>query len=322
MRTRLPLLLLATGGVACTSAPPAAPPSPRYPAHPGFDSYYYPGDAAMRAWRAPASPYEWVGYYLTAPCHRDPSWAGRRAALDAMGWGIAVLYVGQQTWEGQAEAAPPPAGLPAAGAAGVGSDTTRRTPADSLRADSLRRATPAGDRVHAVAPATPACAPAQLMAGRGEIDAADAARQAAAEGFPTGTVIYLNVERMDSVPAAMHDYVRAWARALLADGRYRPGLYVHVRNAAALAASLRAELAAAGLAGEPRLWVANAAGFDLTRTPAESGHPSAAIWQGAFDVRETWGGVTLRIDANVARDPAPSGPVPGVPAGPPPPPAP
>jgi hypothetical protein len=225
-----PLPLLLAGALACSAAAPATAPAPRYAAHPGFDAYYYPGDAAMLAWRAPASPYEWVGYYLTAPCHRDPSWTGRRAALSAMGWGIAVLYVGQQTWEAQAEA------------------------------------------------------------------------------FPAGTVIYLDVERMDSVSGAMRDYVRAWSRALLADGRYHPGLYVHARNAAPLADALRGELAAAGLGGEPRLWVASAAGFDLSRTPAESGHPPAVAWQGAFDVRETWGGVTLRIDANVARHPDPSAP--------------
>ena len=35
---------------------------------PGFDTRDYPGTAAMRAWRD-ASPYRWVGYYLTgAPC--------------------------------------------------------------------------------------------------------------------------------------------------------------------------------------------------------------------------------------------------------------
>lgn len=53
----------------------------------------------MQAWRVD-SPYEWVGYYLPAPCHRDSSWAGQRAKLQQMGWGLAVLYVGQQVFEG------------------------------------------------------------------------------------------------------------------------------------------------------------------------------------------------------------------------------
>ena len=58
--------------------------------HPGFDTSIYPGDASMSAWLKPASPYEWVGYYLQAPCHRDPSWMGKRSALTAMGWGLGV----------------------------------------------------------------------------------------------------------------------------------------------------------------------------------------------------------------------------------------
>lgn len=65
--------------------------------YPGFDTNLYPGDDAMRAWREHAG-YHWVGYYLPAPCHRDRSWQGKRGTLDAMGWGLAVVYVGQQTW--------------------------------------------------------------------------------------------------------------------------------------------------------------------------------------------------------------------------------
>jgi hypothetical protein len=63
----------------------------------GFDTSDYPGDAAMQAWREQAG-YDWVGYYLQAPCHKDASWSGKRATLEAMGWGVAVVYVGQQTW--------------------------------------------------------------------------------------------------------------------------------------------------------------------------------------------------------------------------------
>lgn len=63
----------------------------------GFDTSIYPGDDAMRSWRDHAG-YDWVGYYLPAPCHKDGSWQGKRATLDAMGWGVAVVYVGQQTW--------------------------------------------------------------------------------------------------------------------------------------------------------------------------------------------------------------------------------
>ena len=65
----------------------------------GFDTHTYPGDKTMAAWKAaPGAPYRWVGYYLPAPCHRDRSWTGKRQKLVEMGWGLAVVYVGQQTW--------------------------------------------------------------------------------------------------------------------------------------------------------------------------------------------------------------------------------
>src|SRR5256885_3853436 len=66
--------------------------------HLGFDTFAYPGDDAMRAWLTADKPYRWVGYYLSAPCHQDSSWQGKRPTLSSMGCGMAVIYVGQQTW--------------------------------------------------------------------------------------------------------------------------------------------------------------------------------------------------------------------------------
>jgi hypothetical protein len=63
----------------------------------GFDTSIYPGDAAMQSWRDHAN-YDWVGFYLPAPCHKDESWSGKRETIERMGWGVAVVYVGQQTW--------------------------------------------------------------------------------------------------------------------------------------------------------------------------------------------------------------------------------
>lgn len=80
-------------------AGPARAPTPRQPVYPGFDTSIYPGDEVARRWRA-ESPYRWIGLYLPAPCHRETSWVGTRPRLEAMGWGIAVLYVGQQAFEG------------------------------------------------------------------------------------------------------------------------------------------------------------------------------------------------------------------------------
>ena len=66
-------------------------------AFPGFDSGDFPGLAALQAWFGNA-PYQWVSYYLTAPCHTDAGfvpYTGNRAAIAAIGWGMAIIYVGR-----------------------------------------------------------------------------------------------------------------------------------------------------------------------------------------------------------------------------------
>jgi hypothetical protein len=262
-RARLPAFLLAAallGG--CTGTRPPAPPA--VPTYAGFDTWRYPGDAAMQAWRA-ASPYRWVGYYLPAPCHRDSSWAGRRAALEGMGWGVAVLYVGQQVFEGE----PPP---------------------------------------EEGAPGPVVCSRTLLTEAQARRDAADAVARAAAEGFPAGTIVFLNVERATALPAGMAAYYRTWAAGVLRDGRYRPGTYAHRANAEVLFALASEVHREAGRPEPPPFWVAGGSGFALDRPPAGAGLPYVLAWQGALDVERTWGGVTLTVDENVAGHPSPSSP--------------
>ena len=247
--------LLAIFGAGCASAPSAAPGPPRaaLPAPPGFDVDRYPGDAALQTWRR-AAPYEWVGYYLPAPCHRDASWSGKRAAIQGMGYGIAVLYVGQQQFEG---------------------DTTPPTPGAPV-----------------------ICSRTLLTQERGRADAADAAARTAAEGFPAGTAVFLDVERVSRLTPEMTAYVSAWVDALRRDGRYRPAMYAHRENAPALRAIVQ---------GDIPFWVAGGAGFALDRTPRESGVDFASVWEG-LPAPRTWGGVTLTVDENVATTPSPSAP--------------
>jgi hypothetical protein len=65
-------------------------------AHAGFDCSDYPGDQVM-AWLRANTNLAWCGYYLApAPSHSATSWMGKRGALNAAGWGIAPLYVGEQ----------------------------------------------------------------------------------------------------------------------------------------------------------------------------------------------------------------------------------
>lgn len=201
-----------------------------------------------------------------------------------------MLYVGQQSWEGVAAAAPEAA--PAGPA-------TRRT---------------ARLWAQAAAPAAAAvtCSRTLLSAAQGAAEGDDAVAKAAAEGFPAGTAVFLDLEPMTVVPDAMRAYYRAWTRAVAADGRYRPGVYVHHANAGAVHADVRAAAAEVG-GGDVPVWVARSTGFWLARRPADSGFAFARVWQGALDVGRTWGGVTLTVDENVADRASPSAPSPSAP---------
>jgi hypothetical protein len=259
-----PVMALCLLGAACAPLPVGAPAPAR--GVPGFDTRDYPGDAAMQRWFA-ASPYRWVGYYLPAPCYTGTTWSGRRDALRRIGWGFAVLYVGEQDWQAMRAAAGDTAGAAVEGGR---------------------------------------CVTANLTQQQGVAHAAEAEAAAAADDFPAGTVIYLNVERVERVSPELAAYARAWFATMLERGRYAPGLYAHDHNAAELYSILAEEYVRRGRTERPRLWVARSADFDVRRSPAESGYPVAAAWQGRFNVRETWDGITLNIDVNVADSADPS----------------
>jgi hypothetical protein len=215
--------------------------------HIGFDTHTYPGDKTMRAWKsAPGSPYRWVGYYLPAPCHKDRSWVGKRQALVGMGWGLAVVYVGQQTWG--------------------------RTPRPSAK------------RTAALHRQGASCNADFLTTDRGDADALDAITVTQKEGFPPRSVVFLDIERMEKVPQAMRNYYRAWARRLLRDGRYLPGVYVHKFNAQLVHDDLKAEFAAAGVTEEPRIWVASGRGYEEGKAPQDVGFAFSGFWEGMFEV--------------------------------------
>lgn len=62
----------------------------------GFDRSDYPGDAVM-AWLEGNTNLLWCGYYLRGPSHPNQSWSGKRSLLVKEGWGLAPVYVGQET---------------------------------------------------------------------------------------------------------------------------------------------------------------------------------------------------------------------------------
>jgi hypothetical protein len=234
----------------------------------GFDVSRYPGDRAMETWKD-ASPYHWAGYYLSAPCHHDDSWMGKRETLTEMGWGMAVIYVGQQDWA--------------------------RTP----RGTGPNRPPRAGEH-HP-------CSSWLVNAPQGGKEADDAVAITEAEGFPQGTTIYLDVERVHSFSPAMRGYVRAWIDRVLEDGRYVPALYGHASNARSMYDLAQSVYSERGVPGRPAFWLSTAAGFARHRAPSEVGYAFADVWQGQYEARETWGGTTLRVDANVSTTDSPSG---------------
>ncbi|KAB7772157.1 glycoside hydrolase domain-containing protein [Xanthomonas maliensis] len=65
--------------------------------HIGFDTARFPGLPAL-AWLKANTDLAWCGYYLApAPSHADTGWMGWRPTLIANGWGLAPVYLGQQT---------------------------------------------------------------------------------------------------------------------------------------------------------------------------------------------------------------------------------
>ena len=258
----------------------------------GFDTNIYPGDRAMDAWRR-SGEYTWVGYYLLAPCHKDGSWSGKRQRLTRTGWGLAVVYVGQQTW-GQKLA-------PASNrksAAGTSKSSTSKSKTNAASRRSARSMTRKSNTPVAKPGAT--CSAAFVSADRGRRDAADAIAKTMREGFRRGSVIFLDLERMDVIPQRMREYYRAWTAAVIADGRYRPGIYAHTYNAKTVYADVRDVYTDAGITGDPPFWIAGSRAFDIDKAPTDVGHRFADVWQGWLDVVRTHNGVKLPIDISVA----------------------
>jgi hypothetical protein len=268
--------------------------------HPGFDTYAYPGDDAMLAWRDDNVPYEWVGYYLPSPCHRSDSWSGKRERLTDMGWGLAVIYVGQQTWSGTA-----PRKVVRTKYVTKRVKVVSRSHGKRIT-KYVRKRVPVKIVTYARAQQGSNCSARLVNSARGGVDASDAVARTAAEGFPNGSVIFLDLERMESVPRAMRDYYREWTATVLADSRFRPGYYTHDHNAELIYSDVSRIFASARVTSRPQFWVSGSSGFSADKQPHEVGHSFADVWQGVLDIVQTHNGVKLPIDVNVASVPSPS----------------
>jgi hypothetical protein len=270
--------------------------------HLGFDTYAYPGDAAMKAWRQEeGAPYEWVGYYLPqAPCHKGDTWSGKRETLASMGWGVAVIYVGQQVWTGT-----PRQRVVKTKWVTKSVKQVRRVKGKRVTR-TVKKKVPVRYVTYARAEPGQSCSTHLVSGARGIKDANDAIARAAREGFPRGTVVFLDIERMDKVPTAMRDYYKSWTKRVLEDGSYRPGYYVHDYNAKLIYRDVATIFVDAGKMEQPPFWIASGRGFSEDKEPHEVGHSFASVWQGVLDVVQTHNGVKLPIDVNVAAVPSPS----------------
>jgi phenylpyruvate tautomerase PptA (4-oxalocrotonate tautomerase family) len=131
---------------------------------------------------------------------------------------------------------------------------------------------------------------------KGKSDVQNAAKSARQEGFPAGTVIFLDIEEGGRLSAVYHDYVHAWIDTL-AQERFRAGVYcsaVPVDEGGGVSITTAQDLQDQ-LAGRKLLifWVFNdacppAPGCSFLQIPppvAESGFTGAAVWQYAQSPR-------------------------------------
>jgi Domain of unknown function (DUF1906) len=254
--------------------------SGNHPAFPGFDTSVYPGDVAVNAWKWPHSPYRWAGYYLGGPCHKDETWRGRYARLTADGWGVAAIYVGQQDWSQIPDLVP----------------LMNRVDAPAFSTAQASLAT---------------CSASLLTDAQGRLEGQDAASRMAADGFPSGSTVFLDVEYVSAVNDALLTYVQGWVRGVLSDGRYRAGIYMARFNSGAVSSAARAGYTASASSGAPIFWIAattSSLGFSFDSRPTDVGVDYASVWQGKLDVRDSWAGTQLLIDMNVASSMSPSSP--------------
>jgi hypothetical protein len=145
---------------------------------------------------------------------------------------------------------------------------------------------------------------------KGILDGENAAKLAREEGFPSRTVIFLDIEEGGRLPATYHEYVHAWIEAL-ARASFRSGVYCSAMPvdegggvAITTAANLQDHLGGRKLI----FWVDNDAcppspGCVFPQSPPDvalSGFPKAVVWQYAQSPRRKQ--LTAKCAASYAAD--------------------
>ena len=138
-----------------------------------------------------------------------------------------------------------------------------------------------------------ACRPLLHPTAQGRGDADDAATRARQVGFPPSATLYLDVEQITgyTMGQAMLEYVNEWLYWLSAEHGFGAGVYTSGAQAA--------RIQSIGI--HPPFWIACYPGGSGYASPAACPcFPAPAVWQWGGGRPETWGGVTLTVDVDVA----------------------
>ncbi|MGI0027021.1 MAG: glycoside hydrolase domain-containing protein [Nitrosopumilaceae archaeon] len=154
---------------------------------------------------------------------------------------------------------------------------------------------------------------------QGGADAANAFDVAQNEGFPNGTIIFLDIENTESIlPTDMINYFKGWMDYFIKNEQYNPGVYCFTKLAQKLTDTAQEVYQSNIKNGSPAFWVfaPDKKKFKLTDSPAKADatFTSASVWQGKkkYPEKSFSKGVVLppnfdnTIDINVAYTPNPS----------------
>jgi hypothetical protein len=145
---------------------------------------------------------------------------------------------------------------------------------------------------------------------KGASDARDSVASAKSEGFPAGTIIFLDVEEGGRLSENYHAYLRIWSEEISKAG-YRPGVYcsaIPVKEEPRVSITTVDDIRAHAATHDIVVWAYNdvcppAPGCTFPEKPpaaSGSGIPSAAVWQFAQSPRRKE--YTARCATTYAKD--------------------
>lgn len=137
-----------------------------------------------------------------------------------------------------------------------------------------------------------------------EIDALQAISEAQAEGFPSGTYIYFDVEAGDEYTSDYLVYLTNWCGYLKARSSYKPGIYCSYKRANQIENMISA-MGGRVYCYRIGTYTGNS-GIDPAPSPTDCSVDFATTWQLEQEVSKTFGDYTLKVDMNssIYQDPS------------------